>query len=155
MTERHRQYTSPRKAQLVTNLIAVYPKQYKERESRGGLKPRWWLGAWSHATPVMMGSFTSEETSPFSSQPARALMLPVLGGNISPDCVTETTDSGAVQTLRALLVGFTWVQCMLFMHWAPPACTTSSCGICPDSVFKYNSRKNSVSLSCSSLLLWH
>lgn len=40
VTERHRQYTSPRKAQLVTNLTAVYPKQYKVRESRGGLKPR-------------------------------------------------------------------------------------------------------------------
>lgn len=70
---------------------------------------------------------------PSAPPSSHALMLPVLGGNISADGVSESTDSGAVQTLCALLVGFVRVQSLLFMHWAHPARTTSRSSICPDS----------------------
>lgn len=47
-----------------------------------------------------------------------------------------------MQTSCALLVGCVQVQCWMFMLRG-----TSSCGTCPDSIFKYISRKNSRSPS--------
>ena len=107
-------------------LLWAFPKQNEPHESWGWLKPQWWWGVGSplshHRTVITCHielCWWGDESLQLPTQFTHSLMLEVLGVNSSQDCVKEITESVAMQTQRALLVGCMQVQCWIFMHRAP------------------------------------